>query len=79
MKLLIALAVQRLVLHQIYYLSDNCEKELKLFEVEDPSYKLFKEDEFYLPTILKRKAQKMFKLKVSPSPHQIFKKYKVKI
>ena len=80
MKLLVALAVQTAsATPTLYYLSDNCEKELKTFEVEDPSYKLFKEDEFYLPTILKRKGTKDVQIKsVSFTPLNFQKIYGLK-
>ena len=58
-KLLVALAVQSAsATPTLNYLSDNCKKELKTFEVKDPTYKLFKDDEFYMPTILKRDGTK---------------------
>ena len=60
-KLLVALAVRSAIATPtINYLSDNCKKELKSFEVETPSYNLFKpiEKDLYLPVILKRKGTK---------------------
>ncbi len=61
MKLLVALAVQSAsATPTLNYLSDNCKKKLKSFNVENPSYDLFNpaEKDLYLPVILKRKGTK---------------------
>ena len=60
-KLLVALAVQSAsATPTLNYLSDNCKKKLKSFNVENPSYDLFNpaEKDLYLPVILKRKGTK---------------------